>query len=130
MKLKPLLIGASVLAAMAAGTLAAAQDPQPLYVQIAEIEIDPTQLDAYKAAVSEHAETAVRIEPGVQTLYVVSDKDNPSHITVLEIYASAEAYKTHLEAPHFKKYKKITEKMVRSLKLVKAIPVALAVKPN
>ncbi|HLH96722.1 MAG TPA: putative quinol monooxygenase [Xanthobacteraceae bacterium] len=128
--LKPFLIGASLLAAIAGCAAAAAQDARSPYVQVAEIEIDPAQLDAYKAAVAEHAETAVRIEPGVEALYVVSDRDNPAHITVFEIYASAEAYKAHLEAPHFKKYKEVTEKMVRSLTLIKTVPIALAAKPN
>jgi quinol monooxygenase YgiN len=130
MNLKPFLIGASVLAAMAGGAVAVAQDTQSPYVQIAEIEIDPAQLEAYQLAVHEHAETAVRVEPGVKALYVVSEKDNPSHITVFEIYANAEAYRAHLEAPHFKKYKAVTEKMVRSLKLVKAVPIALAAKAD
>jgi quinol monooxygenase YgiN len=131
MNLRPfLLISASLLATAAGSVVAAARDVQSPYVQIAQIEVDPAQLDAYTTAVREHAEIAVRIEPGVKALYVVSNQDNPAHITVFEIYASAEAYKTHLEASHFKKYKEVTEKMVKSLKLIKAIPVALAAKPN
>jgi len=94
-------------------------------VQIAEIEIDPSQLDAYKAAVSEHAETAIREEPGVLVLYAVSEKDNPTSVRVFEVYANAEAYRAHLEAPHFKKYKAVTEKMVKLLKLVQTTPIAL-----
>jgi 4-carboxymuconolactone decarboxylase len=39
-----------------------------------------------------------------------------------------EAYKAHLQAPHFKKYKTATEKMVRSLKLIPVVPVALNAK--
>jgi quinol monooxygenase YgiN len=97
-------------------------------VQIAEIEIDPAQLDAYKAAVTEHIETAIRVEPGVLVLYSVSEKDNPAHIRVFEIYADAQAYRAHLEAPHFKRYKAVTEHMVTSLKLVRVDPVALGAK--
>jgi hypothetical protein len=55
-------VGASILASTAGGVT---QERQEQYVQTAEIEIDPSQLDAYKAAVSEHAETAIREEPGV-----------------------------------------------------------------
>nr|WP_210184704.1 putative quinol monooxygenase [Bradyrhizobium sp. LMTR 3] len=101
---------------------------QDRYVQIAEIEIDPAQLDAYKAAVREHIETAVRVEPGVLALQAVSEKDDPTRIRVFEIYANIEAYKAHLQAPHFKKYKTGTEKMVRSLKLIPVVPVALGAK--
>lgn len=97
-------------------------------MQIAEIEIDPAQLEDYKAAVREHIETAIRVEPGVLVLYAVSEKDNPTHIRVFEIYAGSEAYRAHLEAPHFKKYKAVTENMVKSLKLVQTVPVMLGAK--
>jgi quinol monooxygenase YgiN len=123
MILKPFL-GASPLAAMAAGAVAVAEDAQSSYVQMAEIDIDLAQWEAYKAA----AETAVRVEPGVQTLCVVADKDRPTHITVFEIYANAEAYRAHLETPHFTKYKVVTEKIAQSPKLIKAVPIALATK--
>jgi len=122
-----LVVVVSALAILAA-PLAMARDKQAQYIQVAQIEIDPAQLDAYKAAVSEQIEAAIRLEPGVLVLYSVVDKENPTHVTVFEIYRDAEAYRAHLEAPHFKKYKTITEKMVTSLKLVKTDPIALGAK--
>ena len=121
------LVGASILASMLGGVATAQETPKP-YVQIAEIEIDPAQLESYKAAVAEHAETAIREEPGVLVLYAVSEKDNPTRIRVFEVYANTAAYRAHLEAPHFKKYKAVTEKMVKSLRLVQTDPIALAAK--
>lgn len=41
---------------------AVAQDSNEPYVRVAEIEIDPAQLDAYKAAVKEQIEAAIRSE--------------------------------------------------------------------
>lgn len=99
------------------------------YVQLAEIDIDPAQLASYTAAVKEHIETALRVEPGVQALYAVAAKDNPAHVTVFEIYQDMDAYKAHLDAPHFKKYKSAVEPMVRALKLVAVSPVMLGSKP-
>ena len=101
---------------------------QVQYVQIAEIEIDPAQLEAYKVAIREHIETAVLMEPGVLALQAVSETEDPTHIWVFEIYADMDAYRAHLEAPHFKKYKTETENMVRSLKVVQVTPVALGAK--
>ena len=106
-----------------------AQEKSPL-VRVARLVIDSAQLDAYKAALKEHAETAVRMEPGVLTLYAVSEKDHPTHITVFEIYANEEAYKAHLQSPHFKRYKSTTKDMVKSLQLVETIPIALEAKPK
>ena len=123
-----LLMGAAVLTASVSGPAVAA-DVQRLYVQEAEIEIDPTQLDAYKAALTEHIEIATRIEPGVLALYAVSEKDNPARVRVFEIYRDLDAYRSHLETAHFKKYKATVEQMVRSLKLIQTTPIAFAAKP-
>ncbi|WP_419699552.1 putative quinol monooxygenase [Mucilaginibacter sp. NFX135] len=106
---------------------AAAQDKNQV-VRIAKLQIDPAQLENYKAALKEHAETAVRVEPGVITLYAVAEKNNPTHITVFEIYANAEAYQAHLQTAHFKKYKSTTKDMVKSLELVDVEPIALETK--
>lgn len=104
-----------------------AQD-KTLVVRVAKIKIDSAQLENYKTAVKEHAETAVRVEPGVLTLYAVQEKDHPTSITVFEIYANAEAYKSHLQTPHFKKYKNTTKDMVKSLELIETVPIALETK--
>ena len=97
-------------------------------VRMAKLQIDTAQLETYKAALKEEIETSVRVEPGVLTLYAVSDKDHPSHITVFEIYADKDAYIAHLETSHFKKYKRITKEMVKSLELAEVVPIALAAK--
>jgi quinol monooxygenase YgiN len=99
------------------------------YVRVAEIEIDPAQLVPYKAAVKEQIEAAVRLEPGVLALYSVSDKENPAHVFVFEMYADVAAYKAHLETAHFKKYKATTQDMVKSLTLRDAV-ILLAAKPK
>jgi|SRR6478736_5611883 len=104
-----------------------AQHAKP-FVRIARLQIDSSQLERYKAALKEGAETAVRAEPGVISLYAVYEKDHPTRVTVFEIYSSAEAYKSHIETAHFKKYKDTTKDMVKSLELIDAIPIALATK--
>ena len=122
-----LVIGASVLAAFSGGS-AVAEDVKEPYVRLAEIEIDPAQLGPYKAAVKEQIEAAVRLEPGVLALYSVTDKENPAHIFVFEMYADVDAYKAHLETAHFKKYKATTQNMMRSLKLRDTVPILLRAK--
>jgi quinol monooxygenase YgiN len=99
-------------------------------VRIAKIEIYPAYLEAYKAALAEHARTAVREEPGVLALQAVSDKAHPTQVTVFEIYASDSAYQAHLKTPHFLKYKNGTLKMVKSLELLEVAPIAVEIKPE
>jgi quinol monooxygenase YgiN len=91
-------------------------------VRLARIVVDSTQLENYKALLKEEIETSVRIEPGVITLYAMSEKNNPTHITILEIYADTIAYKAHLQTPHFIKYKTGTKDMVKALELVATDP--------
>jgi quinol monooxygenase YgiN len=97
-------------------------------VRIAELEIDPAQLDAYKVFLKEEIETSIRVEPGVLTLYAVSLKDHPEQIRLFETYRDAAAYESHIQSPHFKTYKERTRQMVKSLKLVETEPILLGSK--
>lgn len=98
-------------------------------VRIAELEIDPAQLDKYTAAVKEEMEISVRTEPGVLGIYSVAEKDNPSKLRFFEIYADEAAYQAHIRSPHFRKYYEITKTMITSRKLIETTPVLLAAKP-
>ena len=95
------------------------------YMRIAKIVVDSTKLESYKSALKEGIESAVRIEPGVLSLYAVYDKKNPTHVTVFEIYADEKAYQSHIQTAHFKKYKNAAQDMVKSLELVDVGPIAL-----
>ena len=97
-------------------------------VRLAKLVIDSVQLDKYKLFLKEEIETSLRVEPGVITLYAVSEKDKPTHITILEIYADTTTYKMHIQTPHFLKYKTGTKDMVKSLELVETIPLLPGVK--
>ena len=97
-------------------------------VRLAKLVIDSTQLEDYNALLKEEIEASVRVEPGVLTLYAVSDKNDPTHITILEIYADTIAYKLHLQTPHFIKYKNGTKDMIKSLELVGTVPLVPGMK--
>jgi quinol monooxygenase YgiN len=99
------------------------------YVCVAEVEIDPAQLEQFKAAARENIETAIRVQPGVLVLYAVSDKDNPNRIIVFEIYSDESAFKAQLETPHFKKFQTATVNMVKSHKFIETVPLILGAKP-
>jgi quinol monooxygenase YgiN len=94
-------------------------------VRLAELQIDPKQLEAYLALLREEIEASVRLEPGVLTLNAVALKDAPDHIRLMEIYADQDAYDAHLRSAHFAKYKTATAAMVKSLTLLETTPIAL-----
>ena len=116
------------LASLAWGDAGADEPPAGVVVRIAELEIDPAQLESYEAAVKEEMEAAVRLEPGVLAIYAVAEKDHPTHLRFFEIYASDGAYRSHIDSPHFKKYVAVTKPMIRSRRLIETVPVLLAAK--
>jgi quinol monooxygenase YgiN len=110
------------------GPSLSAQTGSTRIVRLAGLEIDPAQLDSYKAALRLEISTSIRVEPGVLTLYAVAVRDHPGQIRLFEIYANAAAYETHLQSAHFKQYKSSTAGMVKSLKLLETDPILLGTK--
>ena len=79
---------------------------------------------------TEVGEISLRTEPGVLTMYAVGEKENPCKITILETYASKEAYDRHIASAHFQKYKQGTLHMVKSLVLSDQTPLNPACRIN
>jgi quinol monooxygenase YgiN len=101
---------------------------QASVVRIAELEIDPNQLESYLQIVKKEMEASIRVEPGVLAIYAVADKDDPTKLTFFEMYADEAAYLAHRETPHFKEYVTGTKDMIRSRKLKETVPVQLSAK--
>jgi len=95
------------------------------YMRIAKITVDNTKLDDYVAALKEQMQSALRLEKGVLAYSAVQDKKDPSKITILETYASADAYQAHTQTEHFKKYKTTVADMVKQLELIDVVPIAI-----
>ena len=100
MYIKQLLLAASALAPLLGAASAFARKAESPYVRLAELEIDPAQIERFKASVKEEIEASIRIEPGVLSLHAISLKDQPFNIRVLEMYLDAAAYAAHLKTPH------------------------------
>ena len=98
--------------------LKADADQGKMMVRIAELEIGTDYLDEYLEILKEESEASLRLEPGVICIYPMFQKENPTQIRLLEIYANKEAYESHLKTPHFQKYKTTTAEMVKDLKLI------------
>ncbi|WP_197413342.1 putative quinol monooxygenase [Pedobacter sp. Leaf176] len=94
----------------------------PQKVRLSKLVIDSAQLSSYKVLLKEEIEASMGKEPGVLTLYAVFEKGQPTHLTILEIYASEDAYALHVKTPHFLKYKNGTLKMVKKLELIDTEP--------
>ena len=91
-------------------------------VRLSKVEVYPEHLNEYMKYATEVGEVSLRTEPGVLTMYAVSEKENPCMVTILETYASREAYEKHIASEHFQKYKQGTLHMVKSLVLSDQTP--------
>lgn len=91
-------------------------------IRLSKIRVDANQLKPYNTFLKEEIEMSLRLEPGVLSLYAMAEKNDPARITIVEIYANEAAYKSHLQTPHFRKYKEGTRDMVKELELLDVVP--------
>ena len=90
---------------------------ETMIVRLAEIEVYPEHLQEYLKFANEVDRLSVEREPGVICLFPMQIAEDSTQIRILEIYASEEAYQSHIKTEHFLKYKQGTIHMVKSLKL-------------
>src|SRR5438034_950567 len=76
-----------------------------MMVRLSEIEIDSTYRKEYMSILKEESRASVQVEPGVIAIYPMFEKDRPTQVRILEIYADRKAYESHLKTPHFQTYK-------------------------
>lgn len=91
-------------------------------VRLSKIRVNPDYIEEYMKYAVEVGTMSLKTEPGVLTMYAVADKTDPCNITILETYASQEAYQSHIASEHFRKYKQGTLHMVDSLILDDVTP--------
>jgi len=105
------------ITAMAQEKAASANSYETMIVRLAEIEVYPEHLQEYLKFAGEVDRQSVEREPGVVCLFPMQSAEDSTQISILEIYASEEAYQSHIRTEHFLKYKQGTLHMVKSLKL-------------
>jgi len=89
-----------------------------MIVRISEIEVYPEYLSEYLEYAKEVAKESVKNEKDVVSIYPMAVIKDNTQIRILEIYKNQDAYKKHIDSPHFKKYKEGTLHMVKNLDLV------------
>ncbi|MCV4343146.1 putative quinol monooxygenase [Pseudomonas capsici] len=129
MKLRRLFSTCCMTLCLLASSWASAQQlPPSVVVRVAQLEIDPQQLERYSQIVKEEMDISARDEPGVIAIYSVAEKEQPNKLHFFEIYADEQAYKTHIASAHFRHYVEETRTMIVSRKLIETTPVQLSVK--
>lgn len=105
-----LVVAGSLLLPMR-GHEASAQSELP-YVNVAEIDIVPGEMEHYLTALKENAATAVKQEPGCREFHITVSQKDTNHVLIFEVYDNAAALDAHRATDHFKKYASTTKEMV------------------
>ena len=85
--------------------------PNSLLIVHVDVAVVPDQLEGFLAATEENA-TASREEPGVVRFDVLSDRTDPSHVVLAEIYRNEAAAAAHKETPHYSRWRDAVEPMM------------------
>lgn len=99
-------------------------DKDNLIIRIAEIEVYEQYLEEYLHAAHDVGAISVKEETGVICIFPMQVKEHPNTICIVEVYRDEQAYKAHLQTPHFQAYKQGTLHMVKSLRMTDTTPIA------
>ena len=78
--------------------------PNTLLVVQVDIVVLPDQVDAFLAATQENA-AASRDEPGILRFDVLTDRADPAHLVLVEVYRDEAAADAHKETAHYARWR-------------------------
>lgn len=85
--------------------------PNSLLIVHVDVAVAPEQIDAFLAATRDNA-TASREEPGVVRFDVLSDRADPGHVVLVEIYRDEAAAAAHKETAHYQRWRDTVASMM------------------
>lgn len=85
--------------------------PNSLLVVHVDIAVVPDQLQGFLDATEENA-MASRKEPGVVRFDVLSDRDDSTHVVLVEIYRDEAAAAAHKDTGHYQRWRDIVAQMM------------------
>ena len=85
--------------------------PNTLLVVQVDIAVLPDQVDAFLAATQENA-AASREEPGVLRFDVLTDRADPAHLVLVEVYRDEAAAAAHKDTAHYARWRDAVANMM------------------
>jgi quinol monooxygenase YgiN len=69
-----------------------------------DVAVLPDQIDAFRSATEINAE-ASRAEPGIVRFDVLTDRSDPAHMVLVEIYRDEAAAAAHKDTAHYQRWR-------------------------
>lgn len=89
-----------------------------MLIVIVQAHVKPEHLEAFLAATLDNARNSVQ-EPGIARFDVMQQSDDPTRITLYEVYRSEDAPARHRETAHYLRWRDtVTEMLVEPRKRV------------
>ena len=82
-----------------------------LLVVHVDVAVIPDQIAGFLAATEENAH-ASRQEPGIVRFDVLSDRADPGHVVLVEVYRGEEAAAAHKDTGHYQRWRDIVAPMM------------------
>lgn len=104
--------------------------PKDLYVRLIKIELHSNAVENFNKLGRTVMLPGIKEEPGILVMYAAAEKENPTRVSILEVYESLAAYNTHITTPHYLEYKESAKTLVKSLRFIDVDPILLGSKPQ
>ncbi len=75
-----------------------------MYVIVVKFEIHQENVDDFRPAMIENAETSLKSEKGCRQFDVCWDKEDDTKVFLYEIYDDKAAFDAHLQSDHFRSF--------------------------
>jgi autoinducer 2-degrading protein len=85
--------------------------PNTLLIAHVDIAVVPDQVDAFLTATEANA-GASRDEPGVVRFDVLTDREDPTHVVLVEIYRDEAAAAAHKDSAHYQLWRDTVARMM------------------
>jgi len=82
-----------------------------MHILMVHIHVKTEHLDAFLAATRDNASNSLK-EPGVVRFDVLQEKDDPTHITLVEVYHNASGHEQHRTTDHYHRWLSSVEGMM------------------
>ena len=116
--LKPILIFAAAIVALAGASLVAflpsrdaAAQAGGVYINAVDLVVIPSEMPKFLEAIKENGANAVK-EPGCREFNITVLANNPNHVFLYEVYDNEAALNAHRQTEHCKKYQAATANMI------------------
>ena len=107
---------AGVALAAALTTLPAGAQPGGghYYVVTVDFGVAPENFERFKQIMDENAKASMTNEPGCREFNVFEDPKVPNHLMLFEVYNDDAAFQQHVNSPHFKHFKEVSDPIITS----------------